>query len=152
MRSWLAAGLISFTMVAGARAAREQHQVRGPFLVVSLPSMGSATWRCDPKRHPGLAPHLPGLALGFAASRSSATEQIRLRVGTRTMLSRVLQPGQSVDLPYLHERVQTLDIIQATSAGTVTASITVNFIAGPAVSYCWAYAPPRIDVHVSPRR
>jgi hypothetical protein len=152
MRWWLAVGLVVLATVGGARAATERHQLRGPFLLVSLPSMGSATWRCDPARHPGLAPHLPGLALGFDASRSSATEQIRLRAGKRTILSRRLQPGQSLDLPYLHERVQTLDVVQATSAGTVNASITVNFLAGPTIPYCWAYAPPRIDVHVSARR
>ncbi|HEY1479281.1 MAG TPA: hypothetical protein VGF46_04595 [Gaiellales bacterium] len=151
MRRWLAAGLVGLAVAGAAHAAGEQRSVRGPFLLVSLPSMGSATWRCDTNRHPGLAPHLPGLALGFDASGSSATEQIRLRVGRRTIVSRRLQPGQSLQLPFLRARVQALDVLQATSVGAASASITVDFLAHPVVPYCWPYAPPRIDVHVSPR-
>jgi hypothetical protein len=151
MRSWLAVVVLGLALASGARAASAPPHVRGPFLLISLPDMGSATWRCDPTRHPGLAPHLPGLALGFDSSRSSATEQIRLRAGTRTILARRLQPGQSVQLPFLHARVQTLDVVQATSAGTVSAPVTVRFLAGAVVPYCWPYAPPQIDVHVSPR-
>jgi hypothetical protein len=151
MRSWLAVGLVGVSIAGVAHAASDRHPVRGPFLLVGLPSMGSATWRCDPDRQPGLAPHLPGLALGFDASRSSATEQIRLRVGTRTILSRRLQPGESLQLPFLDARVQALDIVQATSIGALSASITVRFLADPVVPYCWPYAPPQVDVHISAR-
>jgi hypothetical protein len=152
MRRGIAVGLVGLAIVGSAHAASEERSVRGPFLLVSLPSMGSATWRCDTTRHPGLAPHLPGLALGFDDSGSSASEQIRLRVGRRTIVSRRLQPGQSLQLPFLRARVQVIEVIQATSAGTSSASITVNFLAHPVVPYCWPYAPPRIDVHVSPRQ
>jgi hypothetical protein len=151
MRRWLAAGLIGLAVVSEAGAARAPQHARGPFLLVALPSMGSVTWRCDPARHPGLAPGLPALALGFDGSHASATEQIRLRVRGRTILSRRSQPDESLQLPFLHARVQTIDLVQATSAGTLRASVTVRFLEGAVVPYCWPYAPPRIDVHVSPR-
>ena len=63
-----------------------------------------------------------------------------------------MQPGDRFRLPYLHARVQRLDIAQSTEPGTLAASVTVDFAPTAVVGYCYAYAPPRIDVHVSPRR
>ena len=110
------------------------------------------TWRCDPAREPGPAPGLPGLALGFRATKVEATERLTLRVGRTTISSRLVQPGDRFRLPYLHARTQRLEIIQSTEPGTLVATVTVDFAPNPVAGYCYGYAPPRVDVHVSPRR
>ena len=120
-------------------------------MLVSLPDLGTVTWRCDPARKPGPAPGLPGLALGFRASAIAATERLTLRVGRTTIVSRLVQPGDRFRLPYLHARVQRLDITQFSEPGTVSATVTVEFAPTPVMGYCYAYAPPMIDVHVSSR-
>lgn len=125
--------------------------VRGPFLLVTLPSLGTVTWRCDPARK-GPAADLPGLALGFRSPSNGATERVRLRAGGRTIVSRVVQPGQRLNLPYLRTRVQQLDVTQTTGAGTLRAFITVDFAPHGSTTYCWPYAPPRIDVRLLPRQ
>jgi hypothetical protein len=125
---------------------------RGPFLLISLPSIGQVTWRCDPSRHPGLAPGEPGLALGFHSSPEGQTGQLRLTSGTRTILTEVTQPGQVIGLPYLHDRLQRLDISQSGEDGTLRASVEIDFVPHPVVPYCFAYAPPKVNVQVLPRR
>jgi hypothetical protein len=149
-------GLGSITLAAAltlmaSSATATPTRVRGPFLLVSLPSLGTVTWRCDPERRPGLAPGLPGLALGFRSFRGSATDRLRLRVGNRTILTRVVQPGESVRLPYLRSRVQQLDIVQFTGAGTLRAFVRVNFVTPATATYCYPYLPPRVDVRFGPR-
>lgn len=138
--------------VSASAATAELAEVRGPFLLVALPALGTVTWRCDPARRPGAAPGLPGLALGFRAFRSSATDRLRFRVGGRTILRRVVQPGESVEFPYLRRRVQQLEIVQPTGAGTLRAVVTVSFVSPAVAPYCYSYLPPRIDVRVLPRR
>ena len=117
--------------------------VRGPFLLVSLPSLGTVTWRCDPARQ-------SGLALGFRAFSAGADLYLRLRAGGRTVLRRQILLGQMIRFPYLQARIQRLDFVQGTKAGTLRASVTVNFL--PGFGYCWPYFPPRMDVRVLPRR
>lgn len=117
--------------------------VRGPFLLVSLPSLGTVDWRCDAARQ-------PGLALGFRAFSAGADLYLRLRAGGRTVLRRQILPGQMIRFPYLQARIQRLDFVQGTKAGTLRASVTVNFL--PGFGYCWPYFPPRMDVRVLPRR
>jgi hypothetical protein len=138
------------TAVVGT-ASGSVARTRGPFLLVSLPDLGTVTWRCDPAREPGPAPGLPGMALGFRATMLEATERLTLRVGRTTIISRLVQPGDRFRLPYLQARSQRLDITQSTEIGTLTGSVTVDFAPSPVVGYCYGYAPPRIDVHVSPR-
>ena len=123
--------------------------VRGPFLLVTLASLGTVTWRCDPARE-GPAADLPGLALGFRSPSSGATERVRLRAGGRTIVSRVVQPGQRLNLPYLGTRLQQLDVTQEKEAGTLRAFISVDFAPHKATTYCWPYSPPRIDVRLLP--
>lgn len=123
---------------------------RGPYLLVALPDLGIVTWRCDPAL-PGPAAGLPGLALAFRHT-AQATETVRLRVGGRTVLSRVLQPGQSVKFPYLRARRQNLEIVQRTGAGTLRAFVTVEFAPGGSSTYCYRYLPPALNVRVLPRQ
>ncbi len=144
----LAIGLI----LIAAEAQASQAKVRGPWLLVSLASLGTVTWRCDPSRHPGLAPDLPGLALGFHAFRSGQTGSVRLRAGGRTILTRVIQPGQSIQLPYLQTRIQRLDIAEGGEDGTLRASVTVDFAAHAISGFCWPYMPPTVDARLSARR
>ena len=113
--------------------------------------MGTVTWRCDPNRHPGLAPELPGLALGFHAFSGGQTGYVRLRASGRAILTRMIQPGQSIRLPYLQARVQRLDIAEAGEDGTLSAVVTVDFAAHATSDYCWSYMPPKTDVHLFPR-
>jgi hypothetical protein len=117
-----------------------------------MAALGSVTWRCDPARHPGLAPGLPGLALGFHVSPGGQTGTLRLRADARTIINRVIQPGQSIALPFLHARVQQLDLAESGEDGTLRAAVTVDFEASPTSPYCFSYMPPRVDVHLSPRR
>jgi len=144
------AALLAMALIGTASASVAR--TRGPFLLVALPDLGTVTWRCDPAREPGPAPGLPGLALGFRATRAEATERLTLRVGRTTIVSRLVQPGDRFRLPYLHARIQSLDITQSIEPGTLEASVTVDFAPSPVVAYCYGYAPPRLAVHVSPRR
>jgi len=144
-------GLLIGLVVVGAGAANVAN-TRGPFMLISLPSLGEVTWRCDPSRHPGLAPGLPGLALGFHASADGQTGQLRLTSGARVILTSVTQPGQVILLPYLHDRLQRLDISQSGEDGTLRATVDVDFAPHPVVPYCYAYAPPKVNVQMLPRR
>lgn len=131
-------------------AVASSTKVHGPFLLASLPALGTITWSCDPARRPGLGPNLPGLALGFRSFRATATEHLRLNVGKRTLLRRVVQPGESVQFPYLRSRM--LDVVQSTGAGTLRGFVTANFVPHGPTTYCYRYLPPRIEVRVEPRR
>ena len=115
--------------------------LHGPFLLVSLPALGTVNWRCG-----------DGFALGFDPFRVSADTYVRLHIGPRTIGRYRARPGRTLRLPFLRSRVQQLDFVQRTEPGTLRASVTVNFVRGVTYSYCWPYLPPRIDVRVLPRR
>lgn len=136
---------------SGTAQPTQPTSVRGPFLLVSLPALGTVTWRCDSARK-GPAAGLPGLALGFRSPTGGSTERVRLRAAGRTILNRVVQPGERLNLPYLRTRVQQLDVTQKTGAGTLRAFITVDFAPHGPTTYCWPYLPPRIDVRLLPRQ
>lgn len=143
------AGAAAIAMVAAAGAATSSGasapRLLGPFLLVTLPSLGTVTWTCD-------VPGYPSFALGYRASPRHATTTLELRAGTRVVARRRVQPGQRVRFPFLRTRRQTLALIQGTGAGTLTASVAVDFVPGLPVTYCRPYAPPAIRVHVSPRQ
>ncbi|HEX6491415.1 MAG TPA: hypothetical protein VF002_08590 [Gaiellaceae bacterium] len=65
---FLALGLVAWPLLGVSQGAANRQPVRGPWPLVSLAALGTVRWRCDPGRHPGLAPGLAGLALGFDAS------------------------------------------------------------------------------------
>jgi hypothetical protein len=127
-------------------------KVRGPWTLVTLAALGSVTWRCDASRHPGLAPGLPGLALGFHVTPRGQTGTLRLIAAARTVVNRVIQPGQTIELPFLRTRVQRLEVAEAGEDGTLRAVVTVNFEASPTSPYCFSYMPPGVEVRLSPRR
>ena len=139
-------------LIASSTSAARSRPERGPFLLVALPALGTVTWRCDPSVKPGVAPGLAGMALGFHAFRNSATDQVRLRAAGQTIKNRVVQPGDTVRFPYVRSRRQRLEIVQRTGAGTLRASIDVDFAPHGPTTYCYPYLPPRVDVRVGPRR
>ena len=128
----------------GSHASASPSKARGGWPLVSLAALGTVTWRCDPNRH-------PGLALGYH-STGPQTGSIRLRVRGHTILKRTIEPGQWIRLPYLRVAVQRLRVTEFGEDGTLSGSVRVDFSAHSTSSFCWWYAPPRVDVHLVPRR
>jgi hypothetical protein len=134
-----------------AVASGEQTKVRGPWALVSLASLGTVTWRCDPTASPHVAAGLPALGLGFRVADLGQTGHLTLLVGSKSIVSREIQPGEVVTLPYLRARNQRLAISEGGEDGTLRAVVNVAF-AQPSVSnYCWPYMPPDVRVHLSVR-
>jgi hypothetical protein len=119
---------------------------RGPFLLVTLPSLGTVTWAC------GRSSGETMFALGYEASARYATTVLELRASRRRVSHRVVQPGRKVRFPFLAARVQALSFVQRTGAGELRASVRVDFVPGTSSSYCFEYQPPRISVQISPRQ
>jgi hypothetical protein len=94
--------ILLLVVIGGAIASARVERERGPWLLTSLPSMGSITWRCTA----GARRSARAYALGFRALVSSATDEVRLLVNGRVVLSRTLQPGESVAFPHLAAAVQ----------------------------------------------
>ena len=117
---------------------------RGPWLLTSLPSIGSISWRCAGGQ--GLAPG--AYALGFHAFASSATDEVMLSAGGRIRISRTVQPGEALAFPHLPIAVQRVTVVQGTEPRTLHATVTVNFQAQSGLSYCWPYLPPPVTVRV----
>jgi hypothetical protein len=141
----MAAGLVAVGGADGnVASSSRQSRVRGPFLLVSLASLGTVTWRCDPARQ-------PSLALGFRAFSSSADAYARLVVGSRTIKKAHVVPGAQVNFPYVRASVQKLNVVQGTEAGTLRAFVAVDFAAPSVPSHCWPYAPPRTHVTLTTR-
>jgi len=65
-------------------------------------------------------------------------------------VNRVIQPRQSIRLPYLQAKIQRLDIAEAGENGRLHASVTIDF-AAKGGGYCWPYVPPKVDLHLWPR-
>ena len=143
-------GTAAMLAVAGSAFGSASQAVRGPFALVSLPALGAVSWRCAPGRVPGVAPGLPGLALGFSAQRATA----RVRLGVRGVAGAwvSVQPGETVRFPFLRSRLQQLELVQFTGAGTLRASVSVDFVPGGSTTYCYDYLPPKVSVRVQPRR
>ena len=144
-----AAGAAAITVLAsGAEtpSGESATRLRGPFLLVTLPSLGTVTWTCD------LPDRYPSFALGYRASPRHATTALELRSGGRVVARHTIQPGRRVRFRFLRTRRQTLALVQGTGAGTLRASVAVDFVPGTPVPYCEPYAPPALRVHVSPRQ
>ena len=153
MRALLAiSSLVSCSILFVSPVAAGKQTTRGPWPLLSLAALGAVTWRCDPQR-PGLATELPGLALGLHASRVGQTGRLRLSAAGHTILSRVTQPGQTIPLPYLHARVQRLEISAGGEDGTLRATSTVTLdlqllpVVHPAEDGCASPSTP-----LAPRR
>jgi hypothetical protein len=95
---------------------------------------------------------LPALALGFRVARLGQTGHLTLVTGTKTVVSRVIQPGQVIELPYLAAATQRLAISEGGEDGTLRATVLVTFRNPSLSNYCWPYMPPDVHVHLTPRR
>ncbi len=144
----LLTSLAASTPEAPARRAG----VHGPWPLVSLAGLGTVTWRCDPSRHLGRGPGLPGLALGFRASRADQSGLARLRSAGRLVSERAFQPGDVIDFPYLPSRVQQVEIAESGEDGTLRAFVRVDFAPRAVSGYCWPYMPPATSVRLLARR
>lgn len=144
---------VSAALIGGAlpTASARPGAVRGPFLLVALPALGTVTWRCTADRPPDMTHGPHALGLGFSAFRASATARIRLRVGGRVRMSKTVDPGESVRFPLLQARIQRLELVQFTGAGTLRASVTVDLVP-PGTGWCYSYLPPKTTVRVQPRQ
>jgi hypothetical protein len=112
-----------------------------------LPDMGTITWRCNSKEAGARA-----YALGFRSFNGGATEQLTLRIENGTVLTRTIQPGQSLTLPHLNAEVQELAITQSTEPGTLRGVVSVNFAPGrTSPSHCFPWLPPAMTLRVYPR-
>lgn len=152
MRRIALIGAVTASLVTSSSATAEGQTMRGPFLLVALPSLGTLTWRCDPAARPTLAPGLAALGLGFRSLRAGATTRVRLRVDERWVFDQLIQPGQVVRFPFLRARSQLLTFLQGTGAGTLRARVRVTFVLPATGAYCERYTPPRVDAVVWPRR
>jgi hypothetical protein len=130
---------------AAATAPTTAPQARGPFLLVTLPSLGTVTWTCD------AAARRPSYGLGYRASPRFATTLIELRIAGRVLTTRRIHPGRGLRFAARSARRQELLFVQGTGAGTLRARVSVDFAPLPPVTYCAPYAPPRLVVHVSRR-
>jgi|SRR5579862_3556469 len=145
--------LVAATLLGPAvPASAEQTHVSGPWPLVSLAALGTVTWRCDPEARPRIARGLPALALGFRVARLGQTGHLTLMIGARAVVSRVIQPGEVMALPYLRAATQRLAITESGEDGTLQAAIVVTFQQHSLANYCWPYMPPDVHVHLSPRR
>jgi hypothetical protein len=95
---------------------------------------------------------MPALALGFRVARLGQTGRLTLTVGDRTVLSRVIQPGQVIALPYLAATTQRLAISEGGEDGTLRATVLVTFTKRSLSNYCWPYMPPDAHIHLSARQ
>lgn len=142
--------LVAFLLLSlAASTPAATSQVKGPWLLTALPSMGSVTWRCDPARERA---GRPALALTLDARRATATQSMELSAGGKRILRRTIQPGQVAVLPYLRAPIQQLAVEQSTKPGTLRAIVTVDFRPRPiSPSHCWEHLPPGLRVTVFPR-
>jgi hypothetical protein len=136
--------ILLLVVIGGPIASARLESERGPWLLTSLPSMGSITWRCTA----GARPSPRAYALGFRALLSSATDEVQLLVNGRVVLSRTVQPGESVSFPHLAAAVQRVEVTQGTEPRTLKGTITVDF-KWAGYSYCWSYLPPPVTVRVA---
>jgi hypothetical protein len=144
--------LLPWLAVSAPTASARRASVRGPWPLVSLATLGTVTWRCDPSAHPGAAPRSPGLALGFRASVTAQSGFVRLRIAGRHVVQRAFQPGDTIRFPYLVARIQEVEIAERGEIGTLRAFVRVNFAPRAVSSYCWPYMPPPTTVRLLARR
>jgi hypothetical protein len=133
--------LVTVTLLLSGAAPSNSHAATKSraFLLVTLPALGTVTWRCDPERQ-------SFFALGYRQPFLSATTEVELRAAGR-LVSRRTVNSDAVRFRYLSTRRQRLSFVQATEPGTIRATVTVDF-AGRG-THCAFYMPPGIAVRVS---
>jgi hypothetical protein len=135
-------------LVGGAAAGGTLRPTeRGPWLLATLPGMGTITWRCD-ARFAGLRTY----RLAFDASTSKATERVTMLAGGIVQVSRVVDgPVRLLAPPTAFPRRQ-IRVVQATEPGTLRAIVTVDFAPRPvSPSHCFPYLPPATTARLFPR-
>jgi len=132
----IVAVLVASAALTAAAGAAEQR--RGPFLLVTLPSLGTVTWSCGGSRD-------HEMALAFRVSATDATTMVKFAAG-HVARAVTLQPGQASRFPLLAPGQQRLTLAQATEVRTLRATLVVTF--DSTQSYCFSYLPPRISVEV----
>jgi hypothetical protein len=133
---WLAATLLAGASVS-AGAASAAAESRGPFLLVTLPSLGAVSWSCGGARD-------RQVGLSFRVSADAATTTTEFLAVAHVARRARLQPGQSVRFPLLAPGQQRLVIVQGTEARTLHATVIATF--NRSQSYCFPYFPPRLSV------
>lgn len=128
--------LLFLAMLLPAEAAAPSSR---DFQLITLTQLGAITWRCDARDG-------TRQGLGFTAYPRGATETVRFSATGATSTRRVLQPGEKLRFPSLRYRVQHLQIVQSTEAGTLRASVSARFVATR--NYCFSYWPPSTDVQL----
>ncbi|MBA2741292.1 MAG: hypothetical protein H0U46_04700 [Actinobacteria bacterium] len=131
------------TLLVGAMPGVAAQPMQEANLLVSLPSLGTVTWRC------GIAPG--SYNLGFRVFERGASTEARLVVGGLVVLSRTVHPGHAWRLPAAG-REQRLELSQFTGAGTLKATVSARFERRPVASHCYRYSPPNLVVRVAARR
>lgn len=142
----LAVLLCLIAVDAGVSAqASPTNDARGPWTLTALPSIGTVTWRCQPNRSGAR------YGLGFNAFMNSATDRLALHANAKTVMTRLVQPGERILLPYSRLQ-QRLVITQSTEPGTLRAVVDVDFRPRPiSPSHCFSYLPPGLTVQLTPR-
>jgi hypothetical protein len=136
--------IVSLVVIGAPSASARLEKERGPWLLTSLPSIGTITWRCTA----GASPSPRAYALGFRAFAASATDEVQFLVQGRVVRRRTMQPGESIAFPHLGAAVERVQIRQGTEARTLNASVSVD-LRWAGHSYCWSYLPPPVTVRVT---
>jgi hypothetical protein len=116
---------------------------RGPFRLVSLPAgLGVVTWRC------GGQPETHGLSY---RPYGGTTTRVAFYLEGREH-QRVYATDDPVDGALSRARRQAIVFVQRTGAGTLRATVRVDFGATGVAAPCYGYLPPRTIVTFGPRR
>jgi hypothetical protein len=139
--------LCALAAVLAAGTAGGRGELRGPWVLVSLPGMGSLSWGCDSRRH-GFRTYV----LRFDAGQATADERVTLVAGGRTLYSRVIRSPARLVFPPAPVARRTLRIEQATEPGVLRVVVAVDFAARPvSPSHCRPWLPPATTVRILPR-
>jgi hypothetical protein len=128
---------------AGTSPALPTTAAQPSSLLVMLPSLGTVSWRCTAEED--------RYQLGFRVLNNGATTDVRLVVAGRTLARARVDAGDVPRLP-VAGLSQRLVFSQFTGAGTLHASVDVQFFHRPVVSHCNPYSPPQLRIQVTPRR
>jgi hypothetical protein len=125
-----AATLLLATSAAASKPGRSRS-----FVLATIPSVGTVTWRCDvPSGRYGLA---------FRLAPISATTAVTL-TAPHFHEVRTLQPEERVSLPLTRVGTERVVAVQGTEARTLHATVTATFDRGR--GYCFSYFPPRVSM------
>jgi hypothetical protein len=134
LRPIVAVLLASAAVAASAAGAAEQR--RGPFLLVTLPSLGTVSWSCGGSRD-------REVSLAFRVSATDATTMVKFAAGHVARAVTFRRDSRPASRSLLPDN-SALSITQGTEARTLRATVVATF--DSTQSYCFSYFPPRISV------